>query len=154
MYDDYTYQMAESSSHSSQVLGIYAWIVAIAIWFYIAFMQYKIAHRTGPSDLAWWAFIPILNTFLLMRMAGKPWHWFFILLIPFVNIVAFFMLWIATAKNAGVSGVWGFLALVPMINLLALFIMAYSSRGYEYPDFDDSPPPPPQRPMPERRIIQ
>lgn len=87
-------------------------------------------------------------------MAGKPWHWFFILLIPFVNIVAFFMLWIATAKNAGVFGIWGFLALIPVINLLALFIMAFSARSYEYPDYDEAPPSPPSRPTPERRIIQ
>lgn len=52
MYEDYSYQMAEGTSYGNNVLGIYAWIVVIAVWIYIAVMQYRIAHRTGPSDIA------------------------------------------------------------------------------------------------------
>lgn len=150
MYEDFAVQSAPTSS--STVLTVWGVIMFLLLGFYFAFMQYRIAHRTGPSADAWWAFIPVMNTLLLVRMADKPIHWLVYLLIPGVNIIAFFMLWIEVARNAGVSGVWGFLALIPIINLLALFVMAYSSQPYVYKDYDDTPPPP--RPRAERRIIQ
>lgn len=150
MYEDYAVQSAPTAG--SNVLLIFGIFVALLLGFYFAFMQYRIAHRTGPSADAWWAFIPVMNTLLLIRMANKPMHWFLLLLIPFVNVVCFFILWVNVARNAGVSGVWGFLALIPVINLLAVFMMAYSTQPYVYKDYDETPPP--SRPLPERHIIQ
>jgi len=151
MYENYGAYAAEPSGVSgSTVLGAYGWILTLMILGYCAFMQYKIAHKTGQSDIAWWAFIPIANTFLLIQMAEKPWHWFWFLLIPFANIFFFFKLWIDTARNCGQSGVWGFLVMIPVFNLLALFVLAMSTRPFEYPE--DSFPPPSDRPKKPQQV--
>lgn len=150
MYKELAYSTQPTTG--STVLSIYGFILLLIFGFYFAFMQYRIAHRTGPSADAWWAFVPVMNTLLLIRMAGKPMHWILYLLIPVANLFFFFALWIQVARNAGVSGVWGFLVLIPGINLLAVFIMAYSTQPYVYKDYDDTPPP--SRPRPKRQIIQ
>lgn len=149
MYDDYEIyeQSAQSSMTGETVIGMYSLIMALAYFGLMAFLMYKIAHRTGQSDTAWWAFIPILNTLLLINMAGKPINWVFLLLIPFVNVFAFFALWINVARNCGQSGVWGFFCMFPLVNILPLFVLAVSTRPYTYPDFsDETPPPRPREP--------
>ncbi len=137
MYDDYQMYDPGPATTGETMMTIYTMVPFLAYGFYVAFMQYKIAHRTGQADTAWWAFIPILNTLLLISMAGKSLKWIWLLLIPFVNVFAFFSLWMNTARNCGQSAVWGFLVMIPFINVIALFVLAMSSRPYVYPDFED-----------------
>ncbi len=139
MYEDYAvYDPASAAGTTGDtIIGAYGWLVTIAYFLYVMVMQYKIAHRTGQADTAWWAFIPILNSILLIYMAGKPLKWFWLLLIPFVNLIAFFALWINVARNCGQSGFWGFSAMIPLVNLIALFVLAMSSRPYSYPECMD-----------------
>ncbi len=115
------------------LLGGFFWMVMLAVYVYFAFMQYRMAaNKTGNADIAWWAFIPIMNTLLLIKMAGKEMWWFLLLLIPVVNAVSFFILWINAAKNCGQSGVWGFLMMIPFLNFIAAFVLAYGSRSMDY----------------------
>ena len=103
--------------------SIVMWLVILGLYLYFAWTQYKIAQKVGCSDKAWWSFIPIMNTFLLVSMASKQWWWFFILLVPVVNIVAFAILWIEVAKATGQSPAWGVLMLIPFLNFVAIGIM-------------------------------
>ena len=132
---------------SNAIISAYSYIVAIAIFVYVSFMQYRIAHKTGQADTAWWAFVPILNTFLLIRMSGKPTMWFLLLLVPLVNVVTFFVLWINVAKNCYQSPVWGFLVMIPLLNMVALFVLAYSSRPFTYPETPTELPSKPRTPQ-------
>ncbi len=151
MYENYGAYGADSGGvGGTEVIGTMSLVIMGLILFYIMFMQYKIAHKTGQSDTAWWAFIPIANTFLLLKMAEKPTHWFLFLLIPIANVFFFFKLWIDVARNCGQSGVWGFLVMIPFLNFLALFVLAMSSRPYEYPE--DSFPPPSDRPKQPQQV--
>lgn len=154
MYDDYPVQQAAEGFQMNQtgetVIGLYLWIMFFIFFGVMALLQYRVAHKTGNSDTAWWAFIPILNTILLIQMARKPMWWVVLLMIPVVNMVVFFILWIQTAKNAGSSAFWGFLCMFPLINLVALFMIAHGSHAYTYPDFMDDPGPP--RPKQPSRV--
>ena len=107
-------------------IGVVAWLAILAIYCYFAYSQYKIAQKVGCADQAWWSWIPIMNTFLLIKMAGKEWWWFLLALVPLVNIVIFAILWIETAKAAGHSPVWGVLVLIPFLNFVAVGVMAFS----------------------------
>ena len=149
MYDDYAAYdpSANPGMTGDMVIGTYGWIITLAYFGLFMFLQYKIAHRTGHADTAWWAFVPILNTLLLIGMAGKPIKWFWLLMIPFVNFFAFFALWISVARNCGQSGVWGFFCMFPLINILPMFVLAMSTRPYSYPNFsDETSPPRPRKP--------
>ena len=126
--------MYESNYDGSGVSAIF-WIVLLAVYFYFAWTQYRIAQKVGCSDKAWWSFVPILNTFLLISMAGKEWYWFLFCLIPLVNIVAWAILWIEVAKTSGNSPFWGVMVLLPFVNFVALGVMAFSgsSQGSSFP---------------------
>ena len=150
MYEEYALEQPGSAGmDGGSFIGTYMIVALLALGFYFALMQYKTAHKTGNADIAWWAFIPIMNTLLLIQMAEKPWHWLVFLLIPGVNIIAYFMLWMAAARNAGCSAFWGFLVMIPPISLLAIFVLATATRPYTYPDFmESSGPSHPQGPKP------
>ncbi|MEE8576887.1 MAG: DUF5684 domain-containing protein [candidate division Zixibacteria bacterium] len=140
-----------ASSAESGMLTAFGVLLFAAMFVYFAFMQYKMAHRTGQADTAWWAFIPILNTLLLIQMAAKPIWWILLLLVPVVNVVAFFMLWTSVSRNCGQSGVWGFLMLLPLINFVAAFVLAFSTRPYEYPE-ETAPPADSNQPRPRQTV--
>lgn len=137
--------MNDFSSNSGAALGIIPIVFLIGLYVYFAFCQSKIAQKTGHSDTAWWSWIPILNTFLLFKMAGKPAWWFVLCLIPVVNIVVFAMLWWEVAKAARVAPAWGIMVLVPVVNFVAMGIMAFST-----PPQQMAPPSHPQQPQPRQ----
>lgn len=145
MYDG-NYDMTATSSPAAEYLGVFGWLIVLAIYFYFAFTQYKIAQKTGIGDSAWWAFIPILNTILLIKMAHKPLWWFLLLLIPGVNLIAFFILWIAAAKNCGQSPVWGFLVMIPVLNVIAMSVLAFTGKPSRFPAKPSQPKP--RKPQP------
>lgn len=136
--------MNDYSSDPAAAMGLIPILFLIGLYVYFAFCLSKIAQKTGHSDIAWWSWIPVLNTFLLFKIAGKPAWWFALCLIPLVNIVVFGMLWWETAKAARVAPVWGIMVLLPVINFVALGIMAFST-----PPASIAPPHQPQPREPE-----
>ena len=147
MYENY--DTAESVELGGAMFDAFGWFVILAVYFYFTFMHYKMAQKSLHSEIAFWAFIPILNTILLIKMAEKPMWWFILLLVPFVNIFCFFALWMSVAKAVGQSPVWGFLVMIPIINFVALFVLAFgSSNAYMHPSESVPPtsPEPPTRP--------
>lgn len=121
------------------MFGAIGWFIILAVYVYFSFAMFKIAQRTGHEDKAWWAWIPIFNTFLLLKMAGKPNWWFFLLLVPIVNIVCFFILWMETAKACGKPAYWGVLAMLPFIQVVAIGVLAFSSSSGPAPSFPSQP---------------
>ena len=111
--------------------GAVFFLIVLAVYFYFAFTQYKIAQRVGCADRAWWSYVPVLNTFLLIRMAGKDWSWFLYCLIPLVNVIAFAIMWMEVAKASGNSTIWGLLVLVPFLNFVAMGVMAFAGSTPE-----------------------
>ena len=103
-------------------------LVMVALYAYCAFTQYRIARKVGCADNAWWAWVPILNTLLLMDMAGRERWWFFLCLIPLVNLVIFAVLWFDVARACGFDGWIGLLVLVPLLNFVALAILAFAGQ--------------------------
>jgi hypothetical protein len=129
--------------------GALAFLLIFAVYAYFAYAQHRIAAKLGHPN-PWFAWIPIVNTFQLVEMAGKPWHWFLFLLIPGVNIVCFAILWMETAKRVGCSSAWGIMTLVPFINFVAIGVMAFSSgsnSGYYPPST-----PPSQKPRQPQQV--
>ena len=111
--------MYEQSYNNAGIPAI-AWLVILAIYGYFAWSQFKIAQKVGCADRAWWSFIPVMNTFLLIRMAAKEWWWFLFLFVPVVNVFVFAILWMETARASGHSPLWGFLVLIPFLNFVAM----------------------------------
>ncbi len=140
--------MYEAQSGAAAGMGMWALLIIVGLYAYLAITMSKMAHKTGQSESAWWAWVPVLNTFLLFKMAGKPMWWFLLCMIPVVNIVVFAMLWMEVAKGCGQPPVWGVMVLIPFINLIALGIMAFSDGGNQIaPSAPTSPADQPRQPM-------
>jgi hypothetical protein len=148
MYENFP-SPSPGAAGAAGVLEAYMWVVLLGAYLVAAFLQYRIAQRTGPAGDAWWAFIPIMNTLLLIKMAQKPGWWFLLLLVPGVNLVTFALLWMAVAQQAGQSAFWGILVLIPAVNVIALLVLALgerrSDRDYDLPSVKPKPDPTQQR---------
>ena len=70
-----------------------------------------------------------MNTILLMDMAGKERWWFFLCLVPLVNIIVIAVVWFEVAKATGFDGWIGLFVLVPGLNLIALAILAFAGKS-------------------------
>lgn len=55
----------------------------------------------------WSAIIPIYNLYVMVKMAGKEGWWVILLIIPLVNFVVLFIVYIAIAENFGKSAGFG-----------------------------------------------
>jgi uncharacterized membrane protein YhaH (DUF805 family) len=150
MHEEYVYSSAGSSG--DMFISMFGWLVMISLYLYFAFMMYKMAQKSGQADNAWFAFVPILNTVLLVQMAEKPLYWLLFLFIPIVNIFIFFKLWMDAARSVGQSAVWGFLMMIPFVNFVAAFVLAFNSRqvAYKYPG---NPPPAPGKDRQPKQMV-
>ncbi len=108
--------------------------IAIALWIagyvYLALALSTLARKTNTAR-AWWAWIPILNVVLVLRIARKPVWWIVLLLIPVVNIVLAALIWKSVAKVRQKSGWWGAVAIVPVVNLIVPGYLAWSAFDRE-----------------------
>lgn len=79
--------MYETTPYPGLSAGLILFILAIAV-FYI-YCMWKIYRKAGYQG--WEAIVPIYNTYILLKIVGKPWWWLLLMLIPGVNIV--FAIW-------------------------------------------------------------
>lgn len=101
------------------------WILYLVIYAYFAFSLMTIANKIGQEN-SWYAWIPILNIYLMCLIAGKPGWWVILAFIPIVNIVIAIILWMAIAEARGFPSWWGILLIVPLINLIVPGYLAFA----------------------------
>lgn len=99
-------------------------VVSLLAYVYIAFCLMTISHKTS-TEHGWMAWVPILNLYLVCKVAGKSGWWMVLLLIPLVNIVAAIILWMKIAEARGFASWWGVLAIIPVVNLFAQGYLAF-----------------------------
>ena len=113
------------------IAGIISFTIVI-LYFYTSLALMTIAKKTN-TDNSWFAWIPILNIYLMMKIAdARLWTFIAFLiagLIPFVGsllVIAIMMTWwwgIAKARDK--SGILGILMLIPVVNLIILGYLAW-----------------------------
>lgn len=121
-------------------------IVGAVLYLFFAFCLFKIGKKLDV-EMAWLAFIPIVQVWVFVASAGKPWWWILLLFIPVINLIIGIYLWMCIAENLGKSKWLGILMILPLINLVMLAVFAFSkgaagSMGelsdFEGASFDDS----------------
>ena len=100
------------------IVGLYSWT---------ALCLYLIAKKTDTQE-AWVAWIPILNLLVICWAAGRPSWWFFLLLIPLVNIVVYIEMWMTIAEVRNQETWIGLLMIIPGVNLVLLGILAFAPK--------------------------
>jgi len=106
---------------------------SLIFYIYFAVCLQKIAKKTNTAP-AWLAWIPIANTFLMLKIAQKPWWWFFLLFVPVINIVAGIIVWMKIAEFTGKESWVGVLVLVPVIGIAIPAYLAFSGDSQKKTD--------------------
>jgi hypothetical protein len=110
-----------------------AGVVLIVIWVAVAVLVFASLWRvyTKAGQPGWAALVPIYNLIVLFRIVGRPWWWIFLLLIPIVNIVILFIVYIDLAKSFDRSTAFG--VGLALLGIVFLPILAWGPATYRGP---------------------
>jgi hypothetical protein len=111
----------------SEIIGaLLSLSFVIAIYAFFAVCLQTIAKKTGAEN-TWMAWVPVLNIFLLLTIAGKPGWWIVLFFIPVVNVVASILVLMAVAEKRSKPSWVGALVVVPFVGALVVPYLAFSS---------------------------
>ncbi|MCL5438949.1 MAG: DUF5684 domain-containing protein [Patescibacteria group bacterium] len=109
-------------------IGITVYLVVIlAAYIYLAICLMTISNKTKLGT-GWWAWIPILNYALMLKIAKKPMWWIILLLITPINLFFFIWIWMRIAQAVNKPDWWGILMLIPVFNLFVPGYLAFSKK--------------------------
>lgn len=91
---------------------------------YLSYAQQTIANKIGVPN-SWFAWVPLLSFYLLVKMSGKPTWWLLLLLVPLVNIVVLALIWMRVVQAIHKPSWLGILMLLSPINMLVLGYLAF-----------------------------
>lgn len=100
--------------------------VALLVYAFFAFCLYTIAKKSGLENRAWWGWVPILQVLLMLQVAGVPWWWILLFLIPFVNLIMGILVWVKIAQRLNKPWWLGIIMFVPGVDLFVLGYLAFS----------------------------
>lgn len=121
--------MDANSSDAGGVIGLIGLVLMLAFVVLLIASMWKVYTKAGQPG--WTAIIPIYNTFVLLRIIGKPWWWFIGLLIPLVNFVVAILLGVETARVFG-KGI-GFAIGLILLPFIFLPMLAFGGATYTRP---------------------
>lgn len=107
-------------------LGPFEITIALLVYGFFSYCLMKIAEKSGLIDKLWWAWIPVLQILLMLKVAKVGWWWILLLLVPFLNIVIGILIWVKISKSLNKSWWWGVLMFVPGVDLFVLAYLAFS----------------------------
>lgn len=129
---DYSYETLTTTDASGGFLaglGMGLILLYVALIVFILAVMWKVYTKAGKPG--WAAIIPIYNTIVLLEIVGRPIWWFFLMLIPFVNIIFAIIVTNDLAKSFGKEVGWTIgLILLPFIFYPML---AFGSAKYSGP---------------------
>lgn len=104
--------LAQQSSNGA--LEAIFWVVYLAVIIIILAGMWKTFSKAGEPG--WAVIIPIFNTYIMLKIAGRPWWWLLLLLIPIVSLVVWVVVSVDIAKAFGKGTGFGIgLCLLPFI---------------------------------------
>ncbi|MBC8500326.1 MAG: hypothetical protein ISS25_01520 [Nanoarchaeota archaeon] len=113
---------------------VLALIIGLAVYVYIAIALMTIAKKTN-TPLAWLAWIPLANIYLMTQIADLSWWWTLAILlpiIPFIGQIALIVImvwwWWKIAEKRGFPGWLGILTIIPLVNLIVMGVLAWAEH--------------------------
>jgi Family of unknown function (DUF5684) len=100
------------------------YLIFIVIYVFVSVSLYRIACRLSVP-YPWMAVIPIAREWLIIKMVGRSWKWFVLILIPLLNIVIAWLVWGDVARKLNRSVWYGRLMILPLFNILLIGVLAY-----------------------------
>jgi hypothetical protein len=120
-------QVEYSTSAEGKPPGPIFWIIWAAFIIFMIASLWKLFSKAGQPG--WAAIIPIVNTYFLCKVGGRPGWWVLLMLIPLVNFVIWIIISIDIAKNFGKGT--GFGVGVAFLSFIFVPILAFGSAQYQ-----------------------
>ena len=108
------------------LINIFVFLVFVAWYLGTAFFLKQLAEKIGTGDSGW-AWIPILNILLVLRIAGWSLWTFFALILPVVGIFVWIAVWFSICSKVGRSRWLTLTMLYPFANTGGLAYLAGNS---------------------------
>jgi hypothetical protein len=122
-------QVDYSSTTQGKPPGPIFWICWLVVVVLMIAALWKIFSKAGQSG--WAAIIPVVNTYFLCKVAGRPGWWVILMFIPFVNLIIFTILCMDLAIS---FGKWtGFGAGLLWLPFIFFLILGFGSAQYQGP---------------------
>ena len=118
--------MIPSLSSVNGGFPIWSVFLFVIVYAFFAYCLSEIARKTNNADRAWWAWLPIMQVLLILKVAALEWWLIFLFLIPFVNIALAIYVWIRVAKALSKHPIFGVLMIVPGVDLFVLAYLAFA----------------------------
>ena len=99
-------------------------IFALGLYAFVAVCLMKIADKLSVPD-SWWAWVPILNILLLVKMSGKPMWWVVLFFLPVANLVAAILVFVAILEALKKPPLFVIGFFIPILNLILLGYLAF-----------------------------
>ncbi|KKQ80164.1 MAG: hypothetical protein UT02_C0014G0014 [Parcubacteria group bacterium GW2011_GWC2_38_7] len=122
--------MNESSDLGMGLLGFFLFVFWVAYYVYSALCWYYMAKRTKTTH-KWFAFVPVLDNILMLKIAKQPLWWVILLFIPMVNIVVAVLVYLELLQVLKRPTWWIIMMFVPIANLVFLGLMAWGKNNNE-----------------------
>jgi hypothetical protein len=97
------------------------WIILVIAGLWKTFIK---ADRPG-----WGAIIPFYNTYLMIKVAGRPGWWLILFFIPFVNIIMWLVVALGISDNFGHGA--GFGILLWLFAPIMFLVLGFGSSQYK-----------------------
>jgi hypothetical protein len=106
------------------------WIFfCIALALVIIAGQWKVYEKAGQEG--WKCIIPVYNTYILLKIVGKPGWWLLLLLIPGVNLI--FAIWMMNMLSKSFGKGEGFTAGLVFLSIIFVPILGFGDATYRGP---------------------
>ena len=100
-------------------------VAAILLYGFFGLCLMVLARKLNENRV-WWAWVPVLQVLLMLRLGQVSLWWFIALLVPFINVGVAIYVWIRIAGRRSKPWWMGVLMIVPVADLFVLGYLAYS----------------------------
>jgi hypothetical protein len=133
--DDYaTTTVISTNTSTDPIFGVLMaifWVIYFAVIIALIAGYWKTFVKAGKPG--WGAIIPIYNTYLMIKIGGKPGWWLLLYFIPIVNLVVLILVSLGVAEKFGKSSAFG------IFGLWLFAPIGYLMLGFGDAKYQDAP---------------
>lgn len=106
--------MPQQGASQLKSLGITYLIVLLLLCLLVIASMWMVFEKAGEAG--WKSLVPLYNLYILIVISGKPGWWFFLMLVPLVGLICYFLAMLSLAERFGRGAVFGIgLFFLPMV---------------------------------------
>ncbi|HTE57810.1 MAG TPA: DUF5684 domain-containing protein [Verrucomicrobiae bacterium] len=124
----YSYSSDLETQPGSGGMGAFAMLFWLAFIVAIVAGLWKTFQKAGHPG--WAAIIPIYNTYILLKIAGRPEWWLVLYLIPVVNLIVHIIVSLDVARAFGKSDMFGIFGLW-LFSFVGFLMLGFGSDKYK-----------------------